>query len=166
MSVKANGQPRKLLCALLDRLDGIIDSLSDGLNQAVSTAVEAAVGQAVERAVQGVLTELIHNPAVRAMLRAVPAAPPEPDRPPTPTSPSPSLLRRVGEKLRSVGRSCAAGLNRSWKLVLAAGAGGAAGAAFLGRSRLGRAAATICGWAVGLAGAAGGFLCRTLPNLV
>ncbi len=65
-----NAQPRKQLSDQLDRLDGILDALSDGLNQAVRGAVEAAVGQSVERAVQGVLTKVLHNPAVRDVLRA------------------------------------------------------------------------------------------------
>ncbi len=48
--------------------------------------------------------------------------------------------------------------------MLAAGAGVAAGAAWLGRTRVAAAAAAVCGWAAGLAVAAGGALGRLLPG--
>jgi hypothetical protein len=159
-----NGQPRKQLADQLDRLDGILDALSDGLNQAVQSAVEAAV----ERAVQGVLVELLRNPAARDILAraADPAAPP-PETPETPeeggTRRRPALWDAAGQRLRAAGRACAAGLKRSWRLVLAAGAGVAATAAWVGRTRIAVAATSVCGWVAGLAVAAVAALGRLLP---
>jgi hypothetical protein len=167
MSVKTNGRPRKQLADQLDRLDGIIDSLSDGLNQAVAGAVEAAVGQAVKQAVEGVLTELVSNPTVRELLArtaTAAAAGPTPAESPQEngTRRRPSMLETAGQRLRAVGRACVAGVQRTWQVVLAAGAGVAATAAWVDRSRLAVAATAVCGWAAGLAAGTFG---RLLPAL-
>jgi len=162
-----NGQSRKQLSDQLDRLDAVLDNLSDHLNEAVAGAVQQAVGLAVERAVQGVLTELVSNPAVREMLArnadadATPSQQPRQEGVDRPSSP----WDRAGQRVRAAGRACASGLKRSWKVVLAAGAGVAATAAWLGRSRLAAAAASVCGWAAGLAAAAGAALGGLLPTL-
>jgi hypothetical protein len=84
-----NDRPRKSLAEQLDRLDAILDGLSEALQGAVADAVQHAVGLAVKDAVQGVLSELLANPAVLAMLRG-------PMTPTPPVGPSPFRLRLAG----------------------------------------------------------------------
>ena len=63
----SNGRPqRKQLSDQLDRLDGIIDALADGLNQAVVTAAKDGTRSAVKE----ILTELLTNPDILAMISA------------------------------------------------------------------------------------------------
>lgn len=168
----ANGHARKQLSdqidrmeATLERQDRIIDALSDGLNQAVETAVETAVGVAVQKAVEGVLRELLTNPAVRDMLHR-PAQP----APAVPHAPIPSVseggqsqvgLRAFVRKaaatcVNGVGKACQAGKRlassisvRVWS-GLAATAVTAASGYYLIRKRLGAATSTVAAWASGL----------------
>jgi hypothetical protein len=63
-----NGKLRKSLSEQIDRLDAILDGLSAALNESAAAAVQEAVGLAVREAVQAVLTELLANPAVLALL--------------------------------------------------------------------------------------------------
>jgi hypothetical protein len=103
-----NDRPRKSLAEQLDRLDAILDGLSDALQGAVADAVQHAVGLAVKDAVQGVLSELLANPAVLAMLRG-PTTPTSPEGPPAATAPSPVRERLAG----LAGRAKAFGLKVS-----------------------------------------------------
>jgi hypothetical protein len=64
-----NGRQRKSLAEQIDRLDGILDGLADGLNEAVATAVKEAVTLAVRQAVQAVMTELVTNHDLLALIR-------------------------------------------------------------------------------------------------
>jgi hypothetical protein len=103
-----NDRPRKSLAEQLDRLDAILDGLSEALQGAVADAVQHAVGLAVKDAVQGVLSELLANPEVLAMLRG-PMTPTSPEGPPAATAPS--LVR---ERLAGLaGRAKAFGLKVS-----------------------------------------------------
>jgi hypothetical protein len=63
-----NGKLRKSLSEQIDRLDAILDGLSAALNESVAAVVQEAVGLAVREAVQAVLTEVLANPAVLALL--------------------------------------------------------------------------------------------------
>jgi hypothetical protein len=167
-----NDRPRKSLAEQLDRLDAILDGLSEALQGAVADAVQHAVGLAVKDAVQGVLAELLANPAVLAMLRGA-TTPTSPEGPPGTSAPSPVRPRLAG----LAGRAKAFGLKvsgvtadfgqrvlaalRPWLLPLAAVAIGVAGG-------LGYAAGwplIAAAWAAGLAGK-GGAWCSPAPSLV
>jgi hypothetical protein len=152
-----NDRPRKSLAEQLDRLDAILDGLSEALQGAVADAVQHAVSLAVKDAVQGVLGELLANPAVLAMLRG-PVMPP--DGPPPASNPSPVRQRLAGLAGRAkafglkasgvtarIGRRVLAAL-RPWLPCLAALAVGAAsGLAYAVGWPL-----VAAGWAAGLVG--------------
>jgi hypothetical protein len=177
-----NGHARKQLSdqidrmeATLERQDGIIDALSEGLNLAVETAVENAVGVAVQKAVEGVLRELLMNPAVREMLH-----PPAQSAPAVPPAPTPSEREGgqsqggIGAFVRSAAASCANGVAKAYeagkRLVscagvrvwsgLAATVVTAASGSYLIRNRLGAATATVAAWASGLTAKMAGVLGR------
>jgi hypothetical protein len=100
-TTNANGQTRKNLASQLDRLDGILDGLADGLNEAVAGAVKEAVGLAVQQSVQAVLTEVLSNPDLLALLRglaALPATEQDANAPP----PGPRLGQRFGRVVAKV----------------------------------------------------------------
>jgi hypothetical protein len=90
-TIETNNKARKGLADQIDRLDRILDGLSEALEGAVAASVEKAVGLAVQQAVQGVLTELLANPAVLAMLRGPTTPTPPEDSPPAST---PSAVRQ------------------------------------------------------------------------
>jgi hypothetical protein len=94
-TMETNSKARKSLSDQIDRLDHILDGLSEALEGAVADAVQHAVGLAVKDAVQGVLTELLANPAVLAMLRG-PTPPTSPEGPPATSVPSPVRQRLAG----------------------------------------------------------------------
>jgi hypothetical protein len=158
-----NDRPRKSLAEQLDRLDAILDGLSEALQGAVADAVQHAVAVAVKDAVQGVLSELLANPAVLAMLRG--PTTPAPERPPATSAPSPVRQRLAG----LVGRAKAFGLKvfgvtagferrvlaalRPWLLPLAAAAAGVAGALCCTAGW----PLVAAGWAAGIAGRLAGW---------
>ncbi len=94
-ATETNGKARKSLAEQIDRLDTMLTGLSEALEGAVADAVQKAVAVAVERAVQGVLTELVTNPAVLELLRGT-AAPANPESRPPVASPSPLRQRVAG----------------------------------------------------------------------
>jgi hypothetical protein len=105
-------QQRKTLASQLDRLDTILDALSDGLNQAVAHTVEQAVGSAVRDTVQGVLAELLTNPAVLARLREA-LVPTAPVAQPAPEPAPPVTVRdRARSAARSVRTTCGSFLSK------------------------------------------------------
>ncbi len=68
-----NGKPqRKQLADQLDRLDSIIDALAEGLNGAVADAAREGTRVAVKE----IVTELLTNPELRALLVPPPASAP------------------------------------------------------------------------------------------
>jgi hypothetical protein len=75
-----NGKLRKSLSEQIDRLDAILDGLSAALNESVAGAVQEAVGLAVREAVQAVLTEVLANPTVLALLNGGSSQPSVGDR--------------------------------------------------------------------------------------
>jgi hypothetical protein len=175
-TTNADGRARKSLAEQIDRLDAILDRLSEALEGAVTAAVTQAVGVAVKEAVQGVLAEVLTNPALPE--RALPAA-----SQPAPRADSPSVLRPparpatwLGARARSCVRACLGGLcwahdtavrlsllarSRLRDALLAAGAVTAGVANFV-RARLAAVACRLSAWAKGLA-TAGPVLRRLVP---
>jgi hypothetical protein len=167
-----NGTMRKTLASQLDRLDGILDALGEGLNEAVAHTVQQAVGvavrEAVAQAVQGVISELLNNPNVHALLRSalspVPVATPAPMPTPAP-APSMSWWQSIKAGCRKASSACSSALGKvkgiassAWQmakpyktpLLIAAGAGlGVAVAAYFA----GPCLAAASGWLVGFAAA-------------
>jgi hypothetical protein len=154
-----NDRPRKSLAEQLDRLDAILDGLSEALEGAVASAVQQAVSIAVKEAVQGVLTELVANPAVLAMLRG-PTTPTPPEGPPATSAPSPVRHRLAGLAGRAktfglkvsgvtagVGRRLLAALRPCLPCLAALAVGVAGGMAYAAGWPLVAAA-----WAAGLVG--------------
>jgi hypothetical protein len=118
-TTSTNGRQRKSLAEQIDRLDSILDGLANALNESVAMAVKEAVGIAVREAVQTVLTEVLTNPELLAVLRTVVAQALPADGATamgtvTPASPSRVLadLSRVGAWTRAgmcaVCRACGA----------------------------------------------------------
>jgi hypothetical protein len=141
-ATETNGKARKSLAEQIDRLDSILTGLSEALEGAVADAVQRAVGVAVERAVQGVLAELVTNPAVAELLRGTAplAGPAPPGVPPPAANPSPvrerlaglagrarAFSHRLSAGAASLGRRALAAL-RPWLPPLAAGVAAVAGA--------------------------------------
>ncbi len=164
-----NDRPRKSLAEQLDRLDAILDGLSEALQGAVADAVQRAVGLAVKDAVQGVLSELLANPAVLAMLRG-PTTPTPPEGTPPAAAPSPVRQRLAGLAGRAkafglkvsgaaagFGRRVLAAL-RPWLPTLAALAVGVAG----GLAYAAGWPVIAAGWAAGIAGRLAGWCGQAL----
>ena len=118
-TTQTNGRARKSLAEQIDRLDAILDGLSEALQGAVTSAVTEAVSLAVKEAVQGVLAELLTNPALQEKLREA-AAPPPAAEPPPPTAPGSRLrerLSRLGGRARALGGWASRGLAALWQRV-------------------------------------------------
>jgi hypothetical protein len=110
---------RKTLASQLDRLDSILDALDIGLKEAVATAVQGAVEQAVreavtqavQQAVEGLVSEVLSNPDILAVVRATLAPPPSAVPVPAPPAPTPEPGRRAGWGARlwkRVSQACSA----------------------------------------------------------
>ena len=122
----SNGRPqRKQLSDQLDRLDNIIDALADGLNEAVATAAREGTRSAVKE----ILTELLTNPDILAMIRAasgplntasVPVSQ-EPGSPiianPMIASPGQYVISAIKETVKSAAATAAAKVKSAWKSV-------------------------------------------------
>jgi hypothetical protein len=175
-TTNTDGRTRKSLAEQIDRLDAILDGLGQALEGAVATAVSQAVGVAVKEAVQGVLAEVLTNPALRERALPVDSQPvPRADSPWVPR-PLARLTTWLGVRARSCVSACVAGLcwardaavrlsllagSRLRAALLAAGAV-AASVAYFTRARLAAVAGRLLGWATGLAAAAGSAV-RQLP---
>src|SRR5688500_6513503 len=132
-----NSRPRRQLADQIDRLDRVLDGLAENLNEAVASAVQQSVGAAAREAVQGVLAEVLGNPAVLALLReaVASAAPPAAAsrRAPGGSPARPGLLARAGAWLGSLLGWARAACRRAWesrgRLLTGLGLASAAGAA-------------------------------------
>jgi hypothetical protein len=153
-----NDRPRKSLAEQLDRLDAILDGLSEALQGAVADAVQHAVGLAVKDAVQGVLSELLANPEVLAMLRS-PTTPTPPESTPPASAPSAVQQRLAGLAGRAkafglkvsgvtagVGRRLLAALRPRLPCLAALAVGVGGGMAYAAGWPV-----VVAGWAAGLA---------------
>jgi hypothetical protein len=176
-TTNTDGRTRKSLAEQIDRLDAILDGLGQALEEAVATAVSQAVGVAVKEAVQGVLAEVLTNPALHERAIPVDSQP----GPQTVSPPVPRLLARrvawLGARARSCAQACLAGLcwlrdtavrlfllAGSWLRAALLGASAvAAGVANSTRARLAAVAGRLSAWATGLAAAAGSALRRLVP---
>jgi hypothetical protein len=173
-STTKNGTGRRQLSDQIDRLDGVIDALDVGLKGAVTDAVEAVVAVAVKEAVQGVLLEVLTNPALRQKIQEASAPAPRQDEAARPAG---SWWSRACSKVRSAARSFAGGIGTAlqaarlgWtlagdkvKTLAVAAAGVAAGFAYAARDRIASAAGTAVGIGKDLIQRAGGSLGRLAP---
>ena len=168
-TTNTDGRTRKSLAEQIDRLDAILDGLGDALNEAVAAAVSEAAGRAVREAVQGVLAEVLTNPALHERAIPVDSQP----GPQTVSPPVPRLLARrvawLGARARSCAQACLAGLCwlRDTAVRLSRLAGSRLRAALVGagtvaagvansvRARLAAVAGRLSGWAKGLTATAG-----------
>jgi len=97
-----NGKPqRKQLADQLDRLDQLIDTLGEGLNQAVADACR----EGTRLAVKDVLTEVLSNPELRALIS--PPAPPATSPPPAAEVPRPPAPKGFWSRVKTAATTCA-----------------------------------------------------------
>jgi hypothetical protein len=173
-TTNADGRARKSLAEQIDRLDAILDGLSEALGGAVTAAVTEAVGVAVKEAVQGVLAEILTNPALQEKFRGMAGSPPPAADPPPAVTPASRLKERLsglGRRARSLGGWAGGCLAALWQRLRAARPLTVAALA-LGAGALTGVVASLAGWplapaasgwaafAGGLVARAQGFLCR------
>ena len=141
-TTNADGRARKSLAEQIDRLDAILDGPSEALQGAVTAAVTEAVGVAVKEAVQGVLAEVLTNPALQEKLRGMAGPPPPAADPPPAATPASRLrvrLAGLGRRARSVSERAGSCMAALWQRVRASRPLGGAGA-------LTGVVASLAGW--------------------
>jgi hypothetical protein len=157
-TTNADGRARKSLAEQIDRLDTILDGLSEALAGAVTATVTQAVGVAVKEAVQGVLAEVLTNPALQEKRRGMTGPPPPPAEPTPATTPGSRLKERLaglGRRARSLSGRAGSCLVALWQRVRAVRPLAVAALA-LGVGTLAGVLTSLAGWPLAPAWLVGG----------